>query len=147
MFQRQTKEAHAIAHSACHVEERSRQSAIVSDTPAINYADFFIVQLKAGALPAYGRHRIGDQHRIAQTAQCEPQHRRRNVVAIDDEAVKTVSTFERGSDRAWFSALQPSHGIKEMREADGTFGQCRLSLLVGRHGVAKGDPNATRSES
>jgi hypothetical protein len=144
--QGQAKYLDAIAHRARHIEHRPGQPAFGGLEPAFVPPDWSALQAKIAARPADRRHRVGHQHRPAEPAQRQAQHRRRDMRTVHDQPVPGVGRLQRGRDRPRLSRGQRRHRIEQMREAGKSFGERRTRLIVACRRMAERDTNTGRRQ-
>ena len=101
--------------------------------------DRLAVQFEPVLFSADRRHGVGHEHRTAGAFEREPQHRRMDMEAVDDQSVPAPRRFERGGDRAGLPGGERAHRVEEMREAGEAIRERLPRLLVGRHGMAERD--------
>ena len=104
--QTDAEQAHAVAHRARHVERRAGEHAVFGRNAAVAHGDVLAAQPERAPGAADRRHRVGDEHRVAQAAQRQAQHRRRDMLAVDDQPVERIRVFERRRDRPGVARLR-----------------------------------------
>ena len=127
--------------ASSHVERRAGEHAVGGRDAAVTQDDVLAAEPECASGTADRRHRVGDEHRVAHAAQRQTQHRRRDMLAIDDQPIERARLFERRRDRSGIARRERPHRVEQMGEAGQPLGEGRAGLFIGRHRMAERDPH------